>query len=47
MSGYVQTTFYFAYMFLFCAALGLMCGTIGYAGCSLFVHRIYRNIKSD
>ena len=47
MSGFFQTLFYFAYMFIFCLALGIMCGTLGYTGCSLFVRRIYRNIKSD
>ena len=29
------------------AALGVTCGTLGYVGCSVFVRRIYRNIKSD
>jgi len=47
MSGFFQTIFYFTYMVLFCLALGLMCGTLGYTGCSIFVRRIYRNIKSD
>jgi len=47
MSGFLQTLFYFAYMALFCAALGIMCGTLGYTGCAMFVRRIYRNIKSD
>ena len=47
MSGFFQTVFYFGYMFLFCFALSLMCGSMGYLGCSVFVRRIYRNIKSD
>jgi len=47
MSGFFQTVFYFSYMGLFCAALGLLCGTLGYMGCSIFVRRIYLNIKSD
>ena len=47
MSGFFQTLFYFAYMLVFCLALGLICGTLGYTGCSVFVRRIYRNIKSD
>mmetsp|Transcript_8294 Transcript_8294/g.25783 ORF Transcript_8294/g.25783 Transcript_8294/m.25783 type:complete len:576 (-) Transcript_8294:74-1801(-) len=47
MSGFFQTVFYFSYMSIFCLALGLMCGTLGYAGCRLFVRRIYQNIKSD
>ena len=47
MSGFFQTLFYFAYMLLFCLGLGLVCGMLGYTGCSVFVKRIYRNIKSD
>ena len=47
MSGFFQTIFYFSYMTMFCLALGLICGTIGYCGCSVFVRQIYRNIKSD
>ena len=47
MTGFFQTLFYFSYMSLFCLALGIMTGTVGYTGCSIFVTRIYRNIKSD
>lgn len=47
MSGFFQTIFYFGYMLIFCVALGVMCGTLGYCGCSVFVRRIYVNIKSD
>ncbi|KAJ1621526.1 hypothetical protein T492DRAFT_1069239 [Pavlovales sp. CCMP2436] len=47
MSGFFQTVFYFGYMLLFCTMLGLQCGAVGYLGCSAFVKRIYRNIKSD
>lgn len=47
MSGFFQTVFYFGYMSIFCVALGVMCGTLGYCGCSVFVRRIYVNIKSD
>lgn len=47
MSGFFQTAFYFGYMALFCAALGLACGALGYLGSAAFVKRIYRNIKSD
>jgi len=47
MTGFLQTAFYFSYMFLFCLALGLMCGTIGSLGSMVFVRRIYRNIKID
>merc|ERR1719240_714111 len=47
MTGFFQTLFYFSYMLIFCLALGIMCGTLGYSGCAIFVRRIYRNIKSD
>mmetsp|Transcript_21913 Transcript_21913/g.46431 ORF Transcript_21913/g.46431 Transcript_21913/m.46431 type:complete len:591 (+) Transcript_21913:196-1968(+) len=47
MSGFFQTVFYFGYMGMFCLGLALMCGTLGYMGCSVFVRRIYQNIKSD
>ena len=47
MTGFFQTWFYFSYMAIFCLALGVTCGTLGYVGCSVFVRRIYRNIKSD
>ncbi|RHY35284.1 hypothetical protein DYB32_000238 [Aphanomyces invadans] len=47
MSGFVQTSFYFGYMALFCFAFFIMCGTIGYFGSSIFTKRIYRNIKVE
>ena len=47
MFGVFQTTFYFSYSALMALGLGMMCGTLGYAGSSLFVHRIYRNVKID
>jgi len=47
MSGFFQTVFYFSYMAMFCFALGILCGTLGYIGCAVFVRRIYRNIKCD
>lgn len=47
MSGVLQTCFYFGYMAIFCLALFFLCGTIGYLGSSMFVYRIYQNIKSD
>lgn len=47
MSGFMQTTFYFGYMFLFCLAIGLVCGGVGFLGSEMFVRRIYRNIKID
>jgi len=47
MSGALQTSFYFAYMSIFCAALFILGGTIAHLGTNLFVRRIYMYIKSD
>ncbi|CAN0009886.1 unnamed protein product [Ascophyllum nodosum] len=45
--GFLQVSFYFGYMGLFCAALAAMCGSIGVLGSTVFVKQIYRNIKVD
>lgn len=47
MYGLFQTAFYFGYMALFSLALGVMCGTLGYIGASLFVRKIYGTVKID
>jgi len=47
MHGFLQTSFYFGYMYMFCFAIFIMCGTIGNLGAGLFIDRIYRNIKVD
>lgn len=47
MYGLFQTVFYFGYMGLFSAALGIMCGTVGYVGAAKFVHKIYSTVKID
>ncbi|XP_075216975.1 transmembrane 9 superfamily protein member 3 [Lycorma delicatula] len=47
MYGLFQTAFYFGYMALFSLALGIMCGTVGYVGTSLFVRKIYSTVKID
>jgi transmembrane 9 superfamily protein 3 len=47
MSGVLQTAFYFGYTSMFCLSLFVLCGSIGYFGAQQFVHRIYKNIKSD
>lgn len=47
MYGLFQTAFYFGYMALFSAGLGVMCGTVGYVGTSLFVRKIYSTVKID
>mmetsp|Transcript_40855 Transcript_40855/g.49586 ORF Transcript_40855/g.49586 Transcript_40855/m.49586 type:complete len:601 (-) Transcript_40855:774-2576(-) len=47
MTGFFQTCFYFGYTAMFCLGLAIMCGAIGFIGSSVFVRRIYRNIKCD
>eukprot|EP01104_Vermistella_antarctica_P005045 TRINITY_DN1545_c0_g1_i1.p1 TRINITY_DN1545_c0_g1~~TRINITY_DN1545_c0_g1_i1.p1 ORF type:complete len:584 (-),score=138.20 TRINITY_DN1545_c0_g1_i1:296-2047(-) len=47
MSGLMQMSFYFGYMSILCVGLFVLCGTIGYLGTSVFVRRIYRNVKID
>ncbi|XP_042433677.1 transmembrane 9 superfamily member 1-like [Zingiber officinale] len=47
MSGFFQTSFYFGYTLMFSLGLGILCGAVGYLGSTLFVRRIYRNIKCD
>jgi len=47
MQGFFQFCFYYASMGLFSFGLSVLCGSIGYIGTSIFVKRIYRNIKVD
>jgi transmembrane 9 superfamily member 3 len=47
MFGFMQISFYFGYMFLFCLTIGLVCGAVGFLGSEMFVRRIYKNIKID
>jgi len=47
MYGFFQTSFYFGYMAMFSLGLGLMCGTMGYLGTSIFVRKIYGTVKID
>jgi len=47
MSGFFQTCFYFGYTAMFCFGLAILCGSIGYIGTSIFVKRIYQNVKID
>lgn len=47
MYGLFQTAFYFGYMALFSLTLGIMCGTLGYLGASIFVRKIYGTVKID
>eukprot|EP01038_Epipyxis_sp_PR26KG_P006465 gene6465-8894_t len=47
MTGLLQISFYFGYMILFCCSLFFICGALGVWGSTLFVHKIYRNVKID
>ncbi|PRP79188.1 transmembrane nine 1 [Planoprotostelium fungivorum] len=42
MTGLLQITFYFGYTFMFCLGLGILCGSIGFIGTSVFVKHIYQ-----
>ena len=42
MSGFMQTSFFFGYMFMVCYAFFLMLGTVGYRASLTFVRHIYR-----
>ena len=47
MSGFLQTTVYFAYMLVVSYAFFLVLGTTGFASAYVFVNAIYQNIKTD
>ncbi|KAJ8979583.1 hypothetical protein NQ317_019158 [Molorchus minor] len=47
MYGLFQTAFYFGHMALFSGVLGIICGTVGYIGTSIFVRKIYSTVKID
>jgi len=47
MSGMVQSSYYFAYMFAVCYFFSLLLGTVGFGSSLIFVRRIYKNLKSD
>eukprot|EP00731_Ephydatia_muelleri_P030036 Em0021g559a len=47
MYGLFQTVFYFGYMALGSITLGILCGTVGYAGTSYFVTKMYSTVKID
>lgn len=44
MSAFMQTSFFFGYMFMVCYAFFLMLGTVGYRASLLFVRHIYRYV---
>jgi len=47
MTGFLQTAFYFGYTLMFCLGLGILCGALGFIGTSMFVKRIYQNVKIE
>jgi len=47
MSGFYQTCFYFGYMIMFATGLGILCGAVGFIGTSVFVRKIYKNVKIE
>jgi transmembrane 9 superfamily protein 3 len=47
MNGFLQTSFYFGYMFLISLTLGILCGTLGHSAASNFVRAIFQNVKVD
>ena len=47
MTGLLQTCFYFGYMGLQSAAMGLIGGAFGFSSASWFVGTIFQNVKVD
>jgi transmembrane 9 superfamily member 3 len=47
MTGFLQISFYFGYMALFCTGLFFMTGTVGVWGANWFVRKIYGSVKID
>ncbi|GAB4820480.1 hypothetical protein N2152v2_007526 [Parachlorella kessleri] len=47
MSGFMQTSFYFGYMFMVCYAFFLLLGSVGFRASYTFVRHIYRAIKCE
>eukprot|EP00232_Nephroselmis_pyriformis_P024087 CAMPEP_0182865824 /NCGR_PEP_ID=MMETSP0034_2-20130328/7890_1 /TAXON_ID=156128 /ORGANISM="Nephroselmis pyriformis, Strain CCMP717" /LENGTH=611 /DNA_ID=CAMNT_0024998143 /DNA_START=30 /DNA_END=1865 /DNA_ORIENTATION=+ len=47
MSGFMQTSFFFGYMFMVCYGFFLMLGTVGFRASLLFVRHIYKAIKCE
>jgi len=47
MTGYLQISFYFPYMFLVCYFFFIMLGTVGYYSSLFFIRRIYGGLKTD
>jgi len=47
MTGVLQGSFYFAYMWIVCYFFFIMLGSVGFYSSLIFVRRIYKNLKSD
>lgn len=47
MTGVLQTSFYFPYMFLVCYYFFIMLGTVGFYSSLIFIRRIYGGLKTD
>eukprot|EP01116_Phalansterium_solitarium_P004253 TRINITY_DN151_c0_g2_i1.p1 TRINITY_DN151_c0_g2~~TRINITY_DN151_c0_g2_i1.p1 ORF type:complete len:595 (+),score=210.79 TRINITY_DN151_c0_g2_i1:115-1899(+) len=47
MTGFLQATFYFAYMAVVCYFFFVMLATVGFLSSLTFVKRIYLNLKTD
>ena len=47
MTGFLMFSFYYGYITMLCAAVGILCGSVAYLSASCFIKRIYADIKSD
>ena len=47
MSGFMQTSFFFGYMWTICYGFFLMLGNVGFRASKLFVMHIYKAIKCE
>jgi len=47
MTGMLQTSFYFPYMFLVCYFFFITLGTVGFYSSLIFIKRIYGGLKTD
>lgn len=47
MASLMQSTYYWCYSIIVAGTIALMSGSIGYVASSIFVRRIYRNVKCD
>ena len=47
MSGFMQASFFFAYLACMCWGFFVMLGTIGWASSLFFIRHIYRAIKCE